>query len=202
MLKQLLSTREARRIAGTAFCLLVLLGLSSLRDSQEGPSAGPGANSVRESLAVSGESPLSGRKSSRLDDLAVARVLQETGPDVFRSAAGLVYQPGSTDGHRLHHVMQHARDLPTKKIHGVFDGDREEILTVIDEAFALTAQGGKDVRDERQGTRRVVTVRLNRRIGYVGGEVGKQDGYPECRCVRIVLEGDNEVISAYPTATL
>jgi hypothetical protein len=127
--------------------------------------------------------------------------LKEIRTNVFQSSAGLIYRSGSEDGHRLKHVMQHAKDDPQKKIHGVFDGDgdRNIILAVIDEAWVKAKKGGNDVRSNRQNDRQVYTVNLRRRIGYVGGEEGERKDHPECRYLRIVLENDNEVISAFPT---
>ena len=125
--------------------------------------------------------------------------LKEIEDNVFESTAGLVYVPGGAEGHRLKHVMQHAKDNPSKPVHGVFDGDREEILAVIDEAFMKAKKGGSDVRSEKQNGRRVFTVNLRRRIGQVGGSEGERQGHPDCRFVRIVLENENEVISAYPS---
>lgn len=117
----------------------------------------------------------------------------------FVSAAGLRYGRGSVDGHRLKHVLQHAQDDPQKRIHGVFDGDREQIIATIDEAWKKGRKGGPDVRSEQQNDRQVLTVKLSRRVGYVGGSEGRRQKFPECRYVRIVLEDDRNVISAYPT---
>lgn len=124
--------------------------------------------------------------------------LKEIENNVFESTAGLVYVPGSADGHRLKHVMQHAKDNPQKEVHGVFDGDRDEILAVIDEAWTRAQKGGSDVRSEKQNNRRVYTVNLKRRVGQVGGRQGERQGNPECRYIRIVLENENEVVTAYP----
>ena len=125
--------------------------------------------------------------------------LKEIEDNVFESTAGLLYVPGGAEGHRLKHVMQHAKDNPSKEVHGVFDGDRDEILAVIDEAFMMAKKGGSDVRSEKQNGRRVYTVNLRRRVGQVGGAQGERQGHPDCRFVRIVLENENEVISAYPS---
>ena len=125
--------------------------------------------------------------------------LKELDDNVFESTAGLFYVPGGAEGHRLKHVMQHAKDNPSKPVHGVFDGDRDEILAVIDEAFMKAKKGGSDVRSEKQNGRRIFTVNLRRRIGQVGGSEGERQGHPDCRFVRIVLENENEVISAYPS---
>jgi hypothetical protein len=125
--------------------------------------------------------------------------LKEVANNVFESTAGLIYEPGSADGHRLRHVMEHAKDNLQKPIHGVFDGDRDEILAMIDEAYMKAKKGGSDVRSERQNNRQVYTVNLKRRIGQMGGSEGERKGNPECRYLRMVLENGNEIVSAYPT---
>jgi hypothetical protein len=124
--------------------------------------------------------------------------LREIRENVLESIAGLLYVPGSADDHRLSHVMQHAKDDLTKPIHGVFEGDRDQIVAIIDEAFQLAQKGGSDVRSEKQNDRRVYTVNLRKKIGYMGGSEGDRKGNPECRYLRIVLEDENIVISAYP----
>lgn len=35
-------------------------------------------------------------------------VMSETSPGVYRSPKGLIYEPGSKEGHRFTHVMEHA----------------------------------------------------------------------------------------------
>ena len=125
--------------------------------------------------------------------------LREIRNNVFESTAGLRYVPRSADDHRLRHIMQHAKDDTTKPIHGVFEGNRDQILAVIDEAYQNARKGGRDVRSEEQNDRLVYTVNLRRKIGYMGGSEGKRTGNPDCCYVRIVLEDGNVVISAYPT---
>lgn len=125
--------------------------------------------------------------------------LREIRNNVFESPAGLFYVPGSSDNHRLRHVMQHAKDDTSKVIHGVFEGNRDQILAVIDEAWLKVQKSDRDVRSEEQNERFVHTVNLGRKIGYMGGSEGKRKGNPDCRYVRIILEDDNVVISAYPT---
>jgi len=125
--------------------------------------------------------------------------LREIRKNVFESTSGLRYVPGSADNHRLRHVMQHAKDDTTKPIHGVFEGNRDQILAVIDEAYQKAQKGGRDVRREEQNDRIVHTVNLGRKIGYIGGSEGARTGKHECRYLRIVLEDGNVVISAYPT---
>lgn len=122
----------------------------------------------------------------------------------FQSTAGLLYVQGSADGHRLKHVLKHARDIPDKNIHGVFDGDgdRDKILAWIDIAYEAGKKGGRGTKVERQGGRVVYTVRMSQRIGFVGGRAGQRDNFPECRYLRLVVQNGNEVVTAYPSRSL
>lgn len=125
-------------------------------------------------------------------------VLKEIGQKTFESTAGLIYRPERSE-HRIDHVMQHSRDVPTKPVHGVFDGNREEILAMIDEAYMIAQKRGPpQVVTEDQGDRETITVNLNRKIGFMGGENGARRGYPPLKKIKLVLE-DRDVITAYPT---
>lgn len=124
--------------------------------------------------------------------------LREIRPNVFESPAGLLYLPGSEEGHRIDHVLQHLQDDPQKKLHGVFEGDRNRWLATIDEAWTKSAAGGPLVKRQQQNGRTVATVDLQRRLGYVGGSEGARRRKPECRLLRIVTENRREVITAYP----
>lgn len=124
-------------------------------------------------------------------------VLREAGNRVLVSPAGLRYGPGSREGHRLTHVLRHAKDDPSRPIHGVFDGERDQILTVIDEAYRLGRQRGRQVKVETSGQRKIYTVDLRRRIGFIGGQSGKRNNHPAAKGLRLVLE-DKNVITAFP----
>ena len=123
------------------------------------------------------------------------------GKNVFRSTEGLMYLPGSRDGHRLKHILKHAKDDPSKPVHGVFDGDRDQILEWIDVAWKKAQKGGQGVTKRNEGGRAAWTVKMDDPIGYVGGQTGKRKGYPNCRFLRLVLEEKNTVVTAYPTSS-
>ena len=125
--------------------------------------------------------------------------LTEIRPRVFQSTAGLLYLPGSEEGHRLQHVMEHAEDEPERPIHGVFEGDQAAILRNIDIAYQRVLDKKSGVHAEESRDRIAYTIDLRNRIGYVGGQVGKRNDYPECRYLKLVLEDGNEVITAFPT---
>lgn len=123
--------------------------------------------------------------------------LTEIAENVFESPEGLIYGPGSREGHRIDHVLRHAEDAPGRPIHGVFDGNREKILAVLDEAYSIAKQRGPPVEIERNGERTTYTIDMGRRVGYVGGEAGRRNGFPAASHIRMVLE-DREVITAFP----
>jgi hypothetical protein len=124
--------------------------------------------------------------------------LREIPGNAFESPAGLVYESGGPDGHRIDHILRHADDDLTKPVHGVFHGNRQTILALIDEAYLLTRKRGPPgVRQERQRDRTVYTVDLQREIGYLGGQAGRRRKHPSLRHVRLVFE-DRDVITAYP----
>ncbi len=134
------------------------------------------------------------------NDRPKAAALTEVRNGVFESPAGLVYKRGSAQGHRIDHVLEHARDDPSKPVHGVFEASRDEIFALIDEAWE-TAQtrGPPQVQKENEGDRTVYTVNLKRRIGYLGGITGNRKKHPPLTGIRIVVEG-RDVITAFPVA--
>ncbi len=124
--------------------------------------------------------------------------LTEVAPNRFSSPAGLIYRSGSADGHRVDHIMQHAKDNPKKPIHGVFNGNRDEIFALIDDAWVTSSERGPpDVQKKNERGRTVITVNMKKKSGDVGGESGQRKGHPACTKIRLVLE-ENNVITAYP----
>ena len=124
--------------------------------------------------------------------------LKEIRRNVFESTAGLIYGPGSQQGHRTKHVLEHAKDQPNRQgSHGVFDGGEDQVFATIDEAYLLVKQNSPQVKQEVDGDRTVYEVNMKRRIGFVGGQTGRRTGKPAANYVRLVLE-DREVITAFP----
>lgn len=123
--------------------------------------------------------------------------LAKVSKDILRSEAGLIYGPGSREGHRLAHVMEHAKDNPSKPIHGVFDGTQEEIIALIDQAYDRVKKNHRSVSSSKAGKRTSYSVYFGKRIGYVGGRSGKQKKNPMAKTLVLVLE-DERVITAYP----
>ena len=121
-------------------------------------------------------------------------VLTPAGRSRFESTAGLIYSQ-----HRIDHVMEHSQDIPDKPTHGVFEGSKDEIFALIDEAYELAKKRGPpQVVISHEGDRTTYTVNLNRKIGHGGGQSGARRRNPPLKFVKIVLEGD-EVITAFPT---
>ncbi|TWU56507.1 hypothetical protein Poly51_24180 [Rubripirellula tenax] len=137
-------------------------------------------------------SPTSAEKSDLLFG-----ILREVSADRYISPAGLMYTPGSAEGHRLEHLRRHTVDDPSRPgSHGVFDGDMDGALATIDRAFDRAKKNQKTTKTEEDG-RIIYTVDMGGRIGFVGGRDGGRKRNPMARRVRIVLDG-NRVITAYP----
>ena len=114
------------------------------------------------------------------------------------SPAGLIYARGPQGEHRVDHVMRHAEDDPNRPQHGVFNGSRDDILQLLDEAYQLIQQNSKRVNKQAEGDRIEYTIRFDRPIGYEGGRSGKRNNNPQVNRLRLVLEDGKSVITAYP----
>jgi hypothetical protein len=124
-------------------------------------------------------------------------LLREVARDRYLSPAGLLYTPGSAEGHRLEHLRRHTEDDPTRPgKHGVFDGQMTGALATIDRAYQR-AQTGQRTTKQQDDRRTIYTVDMGGRVGFIGGREGNQRRKPMARRVRLVLEG-NRFITAYP----
>lgn len=124
-------------------------------------------------------------------------ILADQGNDRFMSPAGLMYGPGSQEGHRLKHLERHTVDDPDRPgSHGVFDGGMPGALALIDKAYQKAKTGVQTSKQEEDG-RVIYTVDMGSRVGYVGGIDGRRRKNPMARRIRLVLER-NRVITAYP----
>lgn len=131
------------------------------------------------------------------DDTLKYGSLREIGKDRYISPAGLLYTPGSAEGHRLEHLRRHTEDQPSRPgKHGVFDGGMAGALKTIDQAYE-NAKIGKRTSTREEDGRTIYTVDLGQRIGFVGGREGNQKNQPMARRVQLVLDG-NRVITAFP----
>ncbi|WP_078917412.1 DUF6531 domain-containing protein [Streptomyces sp. NRRL S-813] len=111
--------------------------------------------------------------------------LEDLGGGWYRSPEGLDYGPGSAEGHRITHVMQHTRENPAKPAHGVFDTGNKGVLETVDEAWSRRAMA---VSVNQQGARTTYIIPMGRQVGYNPAE----------EYVSITVEHGNEVITAFP----
>lgn len=119
---------------------------------------------------------------------------------VLESPEGLTYYVGDRGENRIDHVMRHAQDQPNRPgSHGVFHGNRDEILATIDEAYALIKANSNRVLDrEKEDSRIAYEIDMKRNIGFKGGQSGKRAGHPKLKILKLVLDKGNRVITAYP----
>ncbi len=177
---------------------------TSPQSTKTGPT-GPGPLSSRmQPVERSSATPTSKPLSSVEENPLVAEsgellygILREVSRDRYLSPAGLMYTPGSAEGHRLEHLRRHTEDdVGRPGSHGVFDGDMAGALATIDRAYERALKKQKTTVTEEDG-RKIYTVDMGGRIGFIGGQTGKQKRNPIARRVRMVIEG-NRVITAYP----
>jgi hypothetical protein len=124
--------------------------------------------------------------------------LKKLGKGDLESPAGLIYSPGPQGEHRVDHVMRHSKDEPSRPQHGVFNGSRDEILKLLDDAYQLIKQNSRQVNKQSDGNRTEYTIRFDRAIGYEGGRSGMRNNFPKVNRVRLVLEDGKYVVTAYP----
>jgi len=125
-------------------------------------------------------------------------ILKDLGRNRFESPEGLVYGPGSEEGHRLKHIERHLEDQPSRPgPHGVFDGEMKEFLMAIDRAFVMANKGAKGSSKKEDDGAVVYEATFEKPIGFLGGTDGKRRKNPALKKMRVVVRGKS-VISAFP----
>ena len=124
--------------------------------------------------------------------------LKQIGDLTWVSPAGLIYRGKDAAGlTRVEHVLRHAVDQPQRRgSHGVFDGDKDQALATVDEAWKRAKS--KKIRPQKEGDRLAYTIPMGRRVGYLGGSTGARRKHPALKRVFIVIRGKSEVITAFP----
>lgn len=125
-------------------------------------------------------------------------ILKSVGKDRYESPAGLIYAPGSEEGHRLSHIERHLDDDPQRPgSHGVFQGSMEQFLIAIDEAYRRARGHAKGTRTRSEEAETVYEAPFDQPIGYLGGSLGRDKGNPPLKRLRVVVRGTN-LITAFP----
>jgi hypothetical protein len=130
--------------------------------------------------------------------------LTKIGPDTWESTAGLIYGPDKDYGNRVKHVFAHFADDISKNKQGVFSINKGNALPLIDEAWIKIQSGSSDViagpllTIKTGAVRQAFEVEMNQVIGWYGGKQGAILGNPSVTRFNIVVENDNNLISAYP----
>ncbi len=149
-------------------------------------------------LETSGPDPADSAANEPVDRSAKNFRLEPAGRGAWRSPEGLLYTDGPQGETRIEHVMRHARDDPSRDIHGVFSASsRDDILALMDRAYALAKENSPNARQRSNGDRSEWTIDLPETIGYVGGQEGKRRDFPKTNRLKLIVE-DDRVITAYP----
>jgi hypothetical protein len=124
--------------------------------------------------------------------------LKSIGRDRYVSPEGLVYAPGSEEGHRLKHIERHTADIPNRPgSHGVFEGDMKAFLATIDKGYRMAMSKAKGTKTSEEDGMTVLEITFEKKIGFVGGSDGRKKGTPSTKRLRIIVNGDR-LITAFP----
>lgn len=168
--------------------------LASAKPAQPKP-AQPKAPSTKPSAEPT-TSPATA-KTEQQDD-SKYRILKPLGRDRYESPAGLIYAPGSEEGHRLSHIARHLEDQPDRPgSHGVFDGDMAAFLVAIDDAYKRARGHAKGTKSRLEDGMTVYEAPFDQTIGYLGGTEGARKKNPKLKKLRLVLR-DRNLITAFP----
>ncbi len=150
------------------------------------------------------DEPIAGEKLQKQDESQSKEqttndsFLKSIGRERYQSPAGLIYGPGSEEGHRLKHIERHLKDIPDRPgSHGVFSGTREEFLQAIDDTFKRASDGAKNAKRYEDEGAMVFEATFDKPLGFLGGQSGKRQKNPKLRKLRVVVRGTN-VITAFP----
>jgi hypothetical protein len=125
-------------------------------------------------------------------------ILNDLGRNRFESPEGLIYGPGSEEGHRIKHIERHLEDQPSRPgSHGVFKGEMQEFLEAIDRTFAMAKEGSKGTSKKENEGAIVYEASFEKSIGFLGGMDGKRRKNPALKKMRVVVRGKS-VITAFP----
>jgi len=138
------------------------------------------------------------KDADQVDSAPLYGFLSEVSRNRYKSPAGLVYGPGSEEGHRLKHIARHLEDQPHRPgSHGVFDGGMKAFLVNIDDAYQRAKKGAKGTTKKEDDGSMVYEVTFEKAIGFIGGEAGRRKKNPATKKIRLVVRGEN-VITAFP----
>ncbi|MFH1467161.1 MAG: hypothetical protein ABIO70_22445 [Pseudomonadota bacterium] len=127
--------------------------------------------------------------------MAIPSYLTRQADGSYTSPGGLVYGDDLSFGNRAAHVLSHLEESAEKASQGVFTVPEAEVFPLVDEAFGRLQQDPSRYHSEDQGKRQAYNVPVGRPIGYVGGQEGSQ---AQVSTLRIVLEGEHDLVTAFP----
>lgn len=162
-------------------------------DSSKTPDAGKEIAKAQEKVST----PDSQNENSAQDN--VETFLRKLSRNRYQSPAGLVYAPGSDEGHRLKHIERHLIDIPDRPgSHGVFNGNMIDFLRAIDQTYTRASKREKGTSMKEDDGATVYEANFTSPIGYLGGEAGKRQRNPKLNRMRLVIRDNNAVITAFP----
>lgn len=170
------------------------------KQSQPNDKTSPSQNTSQKLETTTEPSDLDTSTRSRSEsDTDVERFLKKLSRNRFQSPAGLVYGPGSEEGHRLKHIERHLADIPNRPgSHGVFEGTMIDFLKSIDETYLKASKKEKGTSMKEDDGAMIYEASFGSPIGYLGGEAGARQRQPKLKRMRLVVRDGNTVITAFP----
>ncbi len=112
-------------------------------------------------------------------------ILESIGNGEWKSPQGLIYGQGSKHGNRINHILEHANPNPSKPLHSVFNTSKNDVLSLIDEAWA-----------KRTGVKPIIQANGNAVYNIKMGRIIGTDGETQ---IRIVVESNtSKIVTAFP----
>jgi hypothetical protein len=96
------------------------------------------------------------------------------------------------------HIYEHTENDPKKPIHGIFDISNEDVDNLLEEIKKIILENNKKIfRRYFSGQEFIYEIDMGRKIGWMGGEYGEENGFPATSLVRVIMDR-GLVKSCYP----
>jgi hypothetical protein len=123
--------------------------------------------------------------------------LKSIGQRAWESMSGLRFMGVDPQGlNRVQHVLRHATNDLSRKVHTVFFGGPRAVIGVLDETWSKAQTLG--IQGVVQGANEKFVVPTGRAVGYLGGQSGAAQSNPALQNVVIIVrKGTSNVVTAF-----
>lgn len=135
---------------------------------------------------------------SEIKALEQSGAITQSGNNSWKTKNGLYIRGKDPKGlTRLEHIMRHSKNIPNRDVHSVFDINKNEIISLLDETWVKAKKG--ELKSSERGGNIAYIYDTGRAVGYLGGVAGEKKKHPKLKSVRLVVKkGSPEVITFFP----